>query len=200
MGFTFGKISIDGPTPILRIIRQDGRFICGVCRQSHLAEGAAAGCLDSCMRNFFLLDPVVAIDTFQYQQFRCRICCREYALYNEAYDCAAECKEDLIRKDEKIKTFKVADPAAKPRKLQFQPKLKAVFAPSKVTEVIVEAPKLLEEIAPLAAAPKPKAVVEQPKPGEEAAAEALITASTDKKVAKSAETALNKAQVAPKAS
>lgn len=93
--------------PVVRkVFRQNGEFICGICRQHHDRRENAFKCLDQCWNEVLQSTPVVGTFRGRNKAFKCRFCCRVYIEEKEAMACAMECIE--LRKSQHYASMKIA--------------------------------------------------------------------------------------------
>lgn len=78
---------------IKRVLRQGGRFICGICRKTHASEADAERCLSACLAKQLNQGPAVVADAqAKKKRYRCSICKRIYDDEQAAKSCMRECR------------------------------------------------------------------------------------------------------------
>ncbi len=85
---------------VTKVIRQDGKYICGICRQHHDTKEAGLNCLKRCHASY-LASQGVTQDTGKSKKFRCAVCKRVYSERPEAVKCLNECRESRQQSGEK---------------------------------------------------------------------------------------------------
>lgn len=80
--------------PVKRVIRRDGRFVCGMCRKPYATEAEAEKCLEGCLSSWLrTAPPINEVKGGDAKQFRCGFCKRVYTARNEAQSCADACRK-----------------------------------------------------------------------------------------------------------
>lgn len=77
---------------VKRVVRRNGRFVCGLCRDEHPHEQEAMGCVESCWEEILALTPILPRRRGVAMSYRCRFCARDHGSQGAAGDCAADCR------------------------------------------------------------------------------------------------------------
>jgi hypothetical protein len=83
---------------IRRVVRVEGRFVCGLCRSFYDHPSDAHECLSSCWQETLAMDPVIVKRDRGRLLLRCLFCARDYDNRSAALRCADECKRQKLRK------------------------------------------------------------------------------------------------------
>jgi hypothetical protein len=82
---------------IRRVVRVEGRFVCGLCRNFYDHPIDAHDCLNSCWEETLAMDPVVVKRDHGRLLLRCLFCARDYDNRSAVLRCADECKRQKLR-------------------------------------------------------------------------------------------------------
>lgn len=84
------------PAQVRRVFRQNGEYVCGMCRRRSVEQPVIAACFEQCVQGL-LAGPVVSDVDGDDAHHRCGICSRRYQASKEASECAKHCAADLRR-------------------------------------------------------------------------------------------------------
>lgn len=88
-------LSLKDQTVVLRVIRHNESFVCGICRMSYADPKDAVSCLKRCIGEYFSQNPVITIRKGKSVTHRCRFCGRTFGDLEEATKCGNDCRKTL---------------------------------------------------------------------------------------------------------
>jgi hypothetical protein len=154
---------------IKRVLRQGGRYTCGVCRKAYALEAEAEGCLPACLHAH--VNPASAVAAVAgSKMFRCHYCKRAYGERASAQTCADACRRatqkavadaSALKSEEGVRASAPAKAAAKapaPARTLAKP------VPAKPAPAPPSAPRA--QPAPAAKATPPEATTAAPPVGD----------------------------------
>ncbi len=92
------KLHLKRAGMIRRVVRVEGRFVCGLCRSFYDHPNDAHDCLSSCWQETLAMDPVIVKRDRGRLLLRCLFCARDYDNRSAVLRCADECKRAKLRK------------------------------------------------------------------------------------------------------
>ena len=76
---------------VRRVLHQEGKFLCGICRQKHKFNKNAASCLKKCWSKVQTGPGILLFRKLATLEFACIYCLRSYQDQKTAHACAKDC-------------------------------------------------------------------------------------------------------------